>query len=300
MGRARIVIAAHLIVGRNEESFLPALLRSLEPVVDRVVVNDNSEDPDGPNARALAESAFARRGDLVIDRAPFVDFANARNRTLELHRRLGLGAWAAFVDADEVHRPIAATIARNLVHLPPDIAIVDGYTRHYFQSFRLYTSIERRMSFFRVTPDLCWTGRVHERLVGVNGSHLALPYVYDHYGAVFSMHRQAAKGRHYSSLGQAGPTVAEEDEAGVRVIDYFHSLWPLVLRYRGDHPPAVAELQATLEQTDRERFAWSEHTATQFQPPHVRAANLVRRANFEYRWRGRALDPRAQRLMHAD
>lgn len=294
------MIAAHLIVGRNEELFLPALLRSLDDVVDCVVVNDNSGDPGGPNARALEASAFAARGELIVDRAPFVDFASARNRTLAVHRELGLGEWAAFVDADEVHRPIAATIARNLVHLPSEIAIVDGYTRHYFQSFRLYTSIERRMSFFRVTPDICWTGRVHERLTGVAGSHLALPYVYDHYGAVFSMHRQAAKGRQYSSLGQAGPTVAEEDEAAVRVVDYFHSLWPLVLRYRGDHPAAVAELRRELETSERERFAWSEHTATQFQPPHVRAANLVRRANFEYRWRGRALDPRAQRLMSAN
>jgi hypothetical protein len=294
------MIAAHMIVGRNEESFLPALLRSLENVVDRVVVNDNGEDPGGPNARALAASAFARRGDLVIDRAPFVDFATARNRTLRLHRELGLGEWAAFVDADEVHRPIAATIARNLGCLPPEIAIVDGYTRHYFQSFRLYTSIERRMSFFRVTPELHWTGRVHERLTGVAGKHLAIPYVYDHYGALFSMHRQAAKGRQYSSLGQAGPTVAEEDEPAVRVVDYFHSLWPLVLRYHGDHSEAVADLRAALERTERERFLWSEHTAAQFQPPHVRAANLVRRANFEYRWRGRALDPRAQRLMHAE
>jgi hypothetical protein len=293
------VIAAHLIVGRNEESFLPALLRSLEDVVDYVVANDNSGDPGGPNAQTLAASAFAQRRTLIVDRAPFVDFADARNRTLAIHRELGLGEWAAFVDADEVHRPIAATIARNLPTLPAEIAIVDGYTRHYFQSFRLYTSIERRMSFFRVSPTVHWTGRVHERLTGVTGTHLALPYVYDHYGAVFSMHRQAAKGRQYSSLGQAGPTVAEADEPGVRVVDYFHSLWPLVLRYRGDHPAAVADLQAALERAEHERFAWSEHTAAQFQPPHVRAANLVRRANFEYRWRGRALDPRAQRLMHA-
>ena len=137
-------------------------------------------------------------------------------------------------------------------------------------------------------------------MTGVAGTHLAIPYVYDHYGAVFSMHRQAAKGRLYSSLGQAGPTVAEEDEAAVRGIDYFRSLWPLVLRYHGDHPAAVADLKVVLERTARERNAWSERTAAQFQPPRVRAANLVRRANFEYRWRGRSLDPRAQRLMHSD
>jgi len=293
------VIAAHLIVGRNEESFLPALLRSLENVADYVVVNDNSEDPGGPNAGALAASSFARRGALSIDYAPFVDFATARNRTLNLHREHGLGDWAAFVDADEVHRPIAATIARNLATLPSDIAIVDGYTRHYFQSFRLYTSIERRMSFFRVTPQLYWTGRVHERLAGVAGRHLAIPYVYDHYGAVFSLHRQAAKGRQYSSLGQAGPIVAEKDEATVGEVDYFRAQWPLVLHYYGDHPQAVTELRAVLEHTERERYLRSERIAAEFQPPHVRAANFIRRANFEYRWRGRALDPRAWRLMRA-
>jgi GT2 family glycosyltransferase len=296
----RPTIAAHLIVGRNEESFLPALLHSLETVVDRVIVNDNSGNPDGPNARALAASAFALRGDLIVDRSPFIDFADARNRTLAIHRKLGLGDWAAFVDADEVHRPIAATIARNLARLPDDIAIVDGYTRHYFQSFRLYTSIERRMTFFRVTPKVRWTGRVHERLTGVAGKHLAIPYVYDHYGAVFSLGRQAAKGRQYSSLGQAGAIVTEGEEASVRAIDYFSAQWPLVLRYHGDHPPAVDELRALLERTDSERFTWTERTAARLQPLRVRAANLVRRLNFEYRWRGRALDPRARRLMRDD
>jgi hypothetical protein len=226
-----------------------------------------------------------------------VDFAQARNTILDLHRKLRLGPWAAFVDADEVHRPVARTIARNLARLPQDVAIVDGYTRHYFQSFRLYTSIERRLSFFRVTPELAWYGRVHERLAGVAGTRLALPYVYDHYGAVFSMHRQAAKGRQYSSLGQSGPTVAEKDEATVREVDYFRSFWPRVLRYHGDHPPAVRALQVALEERECDRYAWSERTAAQFQPPAVRLANVLRRLNFEYRWRARALDPRAVRLM---
>jgi hypothetical protein len=284
-------------VGKHEELFLPALLRSLEGVVGHVIVNDNSGMPDGPNARVLETSTFGRTGRLIIDRAAFIDFAAARNRVLQLHRQLALGDWAAFVDADEVHRPIAVTIARHLPRLSPDVAIVDGYTRHYFQSFRLYTSIERRMSFFRVTPALQWSGRVHERLTGVAGRHLAIPYVYDHYGAVFSMRRQAAKGRQYSSLGQAGPTVAEADEARVREVDYFHAFWPLALRYHGDHPAAVRELQAELERTEHDRYAWSERTAAQFQPPIVRLANLVRRANFEYRWRGRTLDPRARRLL---
>jgi hypothetical protein len=61
----------------------------------------------------------------------------------------------------------------------------------------------------------------------------------------------------------------------------------------------VAGLQAALERAEHDRYAWSERTALRFQPPHVRAANLVRRLNFEYRWRARALDPRAQLLLRA-
>jgi len=37
-----------------------------------------------------------------------------------------------------------------------------------------------------------------------------------------------------------------------------------------------------------------------FQPPHVRAANVVRRLNFELRWRTRMLDRRAAQLLASD
>ena len=293
------MIAAHLIVGSAEEPFLPALLSSLRDVVQCVVANNNSEQPDGANARALAESSFAKSGMLFVDKAPFTDFARARNRTLDLHRRLGLGEWAAFVDADEVHRPAAVSIARNLIHVPADVATVDGYTRHYFQSFRLYTSIERRLTFFRVTDAIGWTGAVHERLAGINGRRLAIPYVYDHYGAVTPMKTQAAKGRRYSSLGQAGPVIAEGNEANVRAIDFFQSRWPLALRYYGNHAAAVSSLRRDLEASDGERFTWSELTAATFQPPLVRASNIARRLNFEYRWRARALNPLAAWLLRS-
>ncbi len=286
-------------MGKNEESFLPALLRSLDGVVDYLVVNDNSGMPDGPNARVLESSEFGRTGRLIVDRAAFVDFADARNRVLQLHRELELGDWAAFVDADEVHRPVAATIARHLPRLSPNVAVVDGYTRHYFQSFHWYTTIERRMSFFRVTRELHWTGRVHEQLAGINGKRLAIPYVYDHYGAVFPMERHAAKGRQYSSLGQAGATVTETEIAALSERVYFARLWPLVLRYHGQHPSAVADVQRSFENADPQRADAVEDTVAEFQPLPVRAANVLRRLNFEYRWRGRALDPRARAIMRA-
>jgi hypothetical protein len=292
-------VAAHLIVGKREEPFLEATLKSLDGVVAAVFVNENSGDPDGVNARVLDASRFAREGRLFIDPAPFVDFSDARNRVLALHRRHGGAQWAAFIDADEVHRPAAATIARNLESLPTEIAVVDGYTRHYLQSFTWYTTIERRMSFFRVTPELHWERPVHEKLEGVAGSTLVLPYVYDHYGMVLPMLHYADKGRRYSSLGQAGTTYTDAELVGEDPIHFFRDFWPLALRYDGDHPAAVLPVRVDIAHQNPGFSARVDSAIRDVQTPSVRASNLARRINFEYRWRARMLDPRARRLMNA-
>jgi len=290
-------VAAHLIVGKREEPFLGATLESLHGVVDSVFVNENSGEPDGINARVLTASRFAREGRLFIDSAPFANFSDARNRVLALHRRHGGGEWAAFIDADELHRPIAATVAGHLATLPADIAVVDGYTRHYLQSFTWYTAIERRMSFFRVTPNLRWERPVHEQLVGVSGATLAIPYVYDHYGWVLPMRRQAEKGRQYASLGQAGRTHADADLDDEDPIDFFRDFWPRALRYDGDHPAAALAVRVELERRDPGFSARVDAAVREAQTLRTHATNIVRRAGFEYRWRGRFLDSRARRLM---
>jgi hypothetical protein len=292
-----VTIAAHLIVGARPEPFLPALLVSLEGVADRLIVNDNSGDPEGPNARALAASSFARRGALIVDTAPFVDFANARNRVLDLHRKHGAGAWAAFVDADEIHRPAARTIARNLAALPPSIASVDGYTRHYVRSLEWYMSIERRMSFFRVTPELRWERPVHEKLAGMRGTTLIVPYVYEHYGWVTPMRQLAAKGRQYAGLGQDGATFDDEEVDAIDRRAFFAPYFRDALHYGGAPPPALGAIRADLERELGAMFADADAAIRALQTPRVRLRNALRRFTFAYRWRGRLLDARARRLL---
>src|SRR5438270_2563484 len=157
-------VAAHLIVGSREEPFLAALLESMGGAVDALVVNDNSAV--SPHEETLRASWFGRNERLFVDRTPFTDFSAARNRCLDLHARIGAGPWAAFVDADEVHGEAFGRIARNLDAVPDAYDFIDAYTWHFFQSFALYTSIERRMAFFRVKPEVRWEGAVHERLLG--------------------------------------------------------------------------------------------------------------------------------------
>ena len=292
-------VAAHLIVGAHAEPFLPALLESLDGVADLLLVNDNSGLPDGPNARALQASRFAARGRLIVDAAPFVDFADARNRVLALHRTHVGNGWAAFIDADEVHHPPAATIARNLSYVSDDVGAIDAYTRHFVQSFGWYSSIERRLMFFRVTPELRWEGAVHERLTGIAGTRLAIPYVYEHYGWLLPTGRLAAKGRQYAELGQVIESLDGTDDA-VDAQTFLGFFWPKAMRFHGRHPLAVAPVRAELERTYAREFALAEPAVRRFQPPSVRVANVVRRANFELRWRARTFDRRAASLLASD
>ncbi|HTV73248.1 MAG TPA: hypothetical protein VME66_06065 [Candidatus Acidoferrales bacterium] len=295
---------AHLIVGPRDEPFLGALLESLTGVAQVLVVNDNAPDPS-PHHQTLRSSPFGRDGRILLDRTPFVDFSHARNRCLELHRAHGGPPWAAFVDSDEVHAPAAQRVADRLHLVPGDVDFVDGYTWHFFASFDLYTSIERRMMFFRVHPDLHWVGTVHEQLHGSVGRRLALPYVYGHYGHALPVRRHAEKEHHYRALGHevyrnpayAGILVPQEQLDEIDVASYFHAKWPFALRFGARHPAAAQATIALLRAQYAADYARAEALARAAQPPLVRARNALLRLNYEQRWRSRALDPRARRLL---
>jgi hypothetical protein len=290
-------VAAHLIVGAREEPFLDALLRSLHGAVDAVIVNDNSPGAS-PHADAFARSAFAGDGTLVIDRSPWVDFAHARNRCLAVHRERNAGGWAAFVDADEVHGERFAHLAAHAHAIPPNVDAVDAYTWHFFQSFDWYHSIERRMTLFRCLPDVAWTGRVHEQLAGLGGKRVVVPYVYAHYGNVLPARRQAEKGRQYSALGAPGLIASEAQLATIDAATFYPpEMWASPLRFTGTHPPAAAATIADLRARYAAEFAQTERLIRAHQPPRRRIENVMLKLNYEQRWRLRALDPLAQRLV---
>jgi hypothetical protein len=288
-------VVAHLIVGAREEPFLAALCESLTGAVDGLIVNDNAPDPS-PHAAALANSAFARAGTLHVDRTPWVDFSTARNRCLELHRETDAGPWVAFVDADEVHGVAFRRIVANLGRVPRGVDVVDGYTRHFFQSFDWYGALDRRMSLFRFGANVRWTGAVHEKLSGLDGKHLALPYCYAHYGNVLPVRRQAEKGRLYSSLGAPGPIATLEQLETLDAMTYFRD-WPTPLRFRGDHPPAARTTVADLRVRYAEQFAQTDAFVRARLRPGDGIRDALRAANYEQRWRAHALNPAARRLL---
>jgi hypothetical protein len=288
--------AAHLIVGSRDEPFLAALLESMGGAADALIVNDNS-DGSSPHEETLRASWFGRSDRLFVDRSTFTDFSAARNKCLDLHARIGAGPWAAFVDADEVHGEPFGRIARNLGAVPDAYDFVDAYTWHFFQSFDLYTSIERRMAFFRVKPGVRWEGPVHERLHGLGGARLVLPYVYAHYGHVLPPRRHAEKGRQYAGLGQIGEVVPEERLDAIDPAVYFRNIWPIVLRFTGQHPAAARATVARLRKEYSREQELAAALARAAQPPPVRARNMALKLNYEQRWRSRLLNPLARCLL---
>ena len=293
---ARIV--AHLIVGARPEPFLGALLESLASVADRLFVNDNSGLGErSPHAPILEASHFAREGRLRTAHTVFEDFASARNVCFALDAEADERTWIAFVDADEVHGEHFARIAAHLDRLPREIAYVDGYTWHFFQTFDWYASIERRMSLFRWTPQAHWEGKVHEQLLGVPGRRLALPYVYGHYGHVVPFQWAARKGIQYSTLGAPGTPLDEQtallaDLTGdYDAVDrFFADWWTRLMPFHGAHPSAARPLIAAIKRERAEHFHNVEEIIRRRQGPLLRLRNTMHALNYAQRWRLRSFN----------
>ena len=273
------------------------MLDSIADAADVLLVNDNASGTS-PHTATLEQSRFGAEGRLVVDRTPFTGFAAARNVCLQLHERCDAGDWAMFVDADEVHGSPIGTIAHRLHRVPETYDFVDAYTWHFFASFDYYTSIERRMMFFRFDRGVRWEGTVHERLTGLDGKRLALPYVYGHYGHTLAPRRHAEKGRHYSALGAPGEVLPEERLGDFDLVAYFRPVYPRLLKFTGAHP---VKARKTLDFLTP--FLRNEHELTRkivnLQHVSVKVRNVLRRCNYEVRWRSRFMDPLSRRLMSA-
>lgn len=298
-------LVAHVIVGAKPEPFLPAMLASIAPAVERVFVNENSGlGTDAPNLAALESSTPARDGKLVLARTTFESFASARNVCFDLDRDATPDTWIVFIDADEVHGERFTRIAAQLHKVPAGVGYVDAFTWHFFMSFDWYLSIERRMMVHRWTPLARWKGEVHERLEGVSGRRIALPYIYGHYGNVVPFSEHARKGAQYSGLGAEGTPLTQQAAEAADIFgnydaieSYYTEFWPRLLRFGGAHPVA-ARMYIEEEKGRRARdFSAVERLIKKHQPLSRRTANALMKVNYEQRWRLRVFNPLAWQLL---
>ena len=264
------------------------MLASIAGIVDFLVVNDNSGLERSENVAVLEASAFARVGRLQIVRRPFAGFATMRNDAfaplLALPRP---PEWLLFIDADEVHGEQIARIAREVLpRLGPGVAQLDGYTYHFYGTYRWITDVARRMMFYRFSPGLHWVNDVHEKLAGLRGSAVVLPYVYHHYGNVQLPSRYAEKNLVYYEFGNATPRPPDPHAATLEV---YLAKAGSVRPYHGTHPRAAQAILAELESENRELFAELDAAFTARRTPAVRRRGALAELGETLRVRLRSL-----------
>jgi hypothetical protein len=248
------MIACALCVGDTPEPYLAACLDSIDGVVDLLVVNDNSGLARSDNVAMIEASAFGRTDRLLVARHPFVDFAGMRNDAQAVLRSLDRPPdWVLFIDADEVHGEQARYLARDVLpRLEAGVGQLDAYTYHFFGSFGWITDIARRMAFYRFSPDLSWVNPVHEKLVGLRGHAVVVPYIYHHYGNVVPPRLLAVKHQRYFELGNPVERPPGPDEA---TLDVYLAKAGEVRPFRGTHPRAAREIVDTMNRVNAAEFA---------------------------------------------
>ena len=283
------MIACALCIGSSPEPYLEATLASIASVVDLLLVNDNAAGPN-PNLPALESSEIAKAGRLRIVRTTFVDFATMRNDAYAALAAAARPDWVLWLDADEVHDLGIQPLVRNLLpRLGSDWGSVDGYTDHFWGSFAWISDVARRFCVYRFDPALRWRNAIHEKIEGLRGKSLVVPYRYAHYGNVLPPALYAVKDRRYYELGNIveHPPAAAGRET-LRSI--YGRRAKLVRRFRGQHPPFARPLVARLEREWAESFAEIDRLFRSEQTPLDRAANDARGVLEELRLRLRYVE----------
>lgn len=179
----RAVSVTAVIIAKNEETILPAALRSLESFADElIVVDDRSTDATAEIARDM--------GARVLTRSLSTNFAAQRNAGLAEVRT----AWAVCIDADERLEPELAPLARQLMAWP-------GADSVFAPVLNLITERgaapvhwpDVKVRIFRAR--LRYRGAVHERLDGWRRPMflpLSGPY-FQHEKTLLSQHRSTLR-----------------------------------------------------------------------------------------------------------
>ncbi len=271
---------------------MEATLASIASVVDLLVVNDNAGNAINPNIPALTASEIAKAGRLRMIQTTFVDFATMRNDAFAALARSATPDWVLWLDADEVHGEGIATLTRGLLpRLGAEYGSVDAYTDHFLGSFSWISDVARRFCAYRFDPALRWRNAVHEKIDGLRGKSLILPYRYAHYGNVLPPALYAVKDQRYLALGNVVDYDPPSPERAT-LANVYGRKGKSARRFRGEHPLAARPLLARLEREWAHAFAEIDRLFTAEQTLRDRVENAIRGTIEETRIRLRAFPSR--------
>jgi hypothetical protein len=283
------VIACALCVGASPEPSLEATLASIASVVDLLVVNDNAGGSN-PNTATLESSELAKTGRMRVTQTTFVDFATMRNDAFAALSAAAQPDWVLWLDADEVHGEKFVPLVRGLLpKLGESYGSLDGYTDHFLGSFKWISDVARRFCVYRFDPGLRWRNAVHEKIEGLRGKSLVVPYRYAHYGNVLPPALYAVKDRRYLELGNIvdyDPPLPQD----ATLENIYGKKGRGARRFRGRHPAAAQALVARLEREWSDVLAAVDRMFVASQTSRDRFDNALRGVIEETRLRLRYLE----------
>jgi hypothetical protein len=283
-------IVAHLIVGAKPEPYLAAALEAIADVCDHAMINDNSGSATSANAPVYSRSRLATTGRLTVIRTRFENFSAARNACIDATPKIYAGCWVLFVDADEVHGAELPAIAALLDRLPSEVDAVDGYSKHFWGSFRWWVAIERRLCFFRHAPLRRWHGAVHERLLHAE-NRAVVPAVWAHYGHVVTPRMEWEKSRLYASLGQGDWAPDDAALAAATAACVYGDRARRAMAHNGEHTGVAVATLAALSREWADNFREIDRLVA-LQTPIERLRNAGRALNYRRLLQWRAAEAR--------
>jgi len=143
----KVLLTAAMIV-RNEEHCLPDCLKSIQPLVDEIVIVDTGSTDQ---SRAIARAFGAKVFDLQWPD----DFSAARNEAL----RHSNGQWILYIDADESVLPIDRSQIQQ--HLSGAGTVAFTVRFYPYKGFTAY----REYRIFRNDPRIRFDGVIHETIL---------------------------------------------------------------------------------------------------------------------------------------
>lgn len=156
IGEQRICLSA--IIRESDAAMVSRCLRSCRPFLTEWAVIDTGSTEEVKNT--IRRELAALPGQLVEREWPD-DFSIARNWALDLAKQ-GDAESALFIDADDWIEP--AFLVRGASGLVLPILPRPEMAAAHFPSLSSGGGIYYRTTFATLTPDLRWTGAVHERL----------------------------------------------------------------------------------------------------------------------------------------
>jgi hypothetical protein len=163
-----------------------------------------------------------------------------------------------------------------LPRLGPQYGHLDAFTYHFWGTFGWITDIARRFVFYRYAPGLHWTNAVHEKIAGLDGAAVVLPYVYHHYGNVQTPAALTRKHLRYHDLGNPVPRPPAIDEADASL---YLAKAAQVRPFQGRHPLAARAVLEGIAARHAAAFAELDAGFRARRSPAIRAAGSLRALN---------------------